>query len=61
VTRVKICGITRDEDARLAATLGASAVGFVFWPGSPRWVSPERAREIVRVLPPLVAALGDAG
>lgn len=58
MTRVKICGITRDEDARLAATLGASAVGFVFWPGSPRWVSPERAREIVRVLPPLVAAVG---
>ena len=58
MTRVKICGITREEDARLAAALGASAVGFVFWAGSPRCVGPERARDIVRGLPPLVAAVG---
>ena len=43
---VKICGITRAEDARLAAELGASAVGFVFWPGSPRFIEPDaRARD----------------
>lgn len=45
---VKICGITRPQDADLAADLGASAIGFVFWPGSPRYVSPEHARELVR-------------
>jgi len=56
--RVKICGITREEDARLAAALGAAAVGFVFWPGSPRCITAERASAIVRALPPFVAAVG---
>jgi phosphoribosylanthranilate isomerase len=45
---VKICGITRAEDADLATELGASALGFVFWPGSARYISQESAREIVR-------------
>ena len=45
---MKICGITRAEDADLAAELGASALGFVFWSGSPRYIRPEAAREIVR-------------
>jgi phosphoribosylanthranilate isomerase len=45
---VKICGITRAEDADLAVELGASALGFVFWPGSARYISQESAREIVR-------------
>ena len=58
MTRVKICGITREEDAVLAAALGAAALGFVFWDGSPRAVSPERARAIVRSVPPLVSAVG---
>jgi phosphoribosylanthranilate isomerase len=58
MTRVKICGITREEDAGLAVALGASAVGFVFWPGSPRFVTPAGAHDIVRTLPPLVAAVG---
>jgi phosphoribosylanthranilate isomerase len=58
VTRVKICGVTRAEDARLAADLGAAAVGFVFWPSSPRFVDPYRARDIVRALPPFVTAVG---
>jgi phosphoribosylanthranilate isomerase len=56
--RVKICGITRAEDARLAVDLGAWAVGFIFWPGSPRFIEPGRAREIVRQLSPLVSAVG---
>jgi phosphoribosylanthranilate isomerase len=56
--RVKICGVTRLEDGRLAATLGAWAVGFVFWPGSPRFVDPSRARDIARQLPPAVTAVG---
>ncbi len=44
---VKICGITRLEDAEAAVALGAGALGFVFWPESPRFVDPERARAIV--------------
>jgi phosphoribosylanthranilate isomerase len=43
VTRVKICGITRLEDARLAAELGAWAIGLIFWPGSPRACLPDEA------------------
>jgi phosphoribosylanthranilate isomerase len=58
VTRVKICGIRRLEDALLAAELGASALGFIFWPSSPRFVDPFRARPIVRSLPPFVSAVG---
>lgn len=58
VARVKVCGITRVEDALLAAELGAFAVGFVFWPGSPRFIDPDRARAIAAALPPDVAAVG---
>jgi phosphoribosylanthranilate isomerase len=56
--RVKICGITRGEDARLAVRLGANAVGFVFWPDSPRVVSAEAARAMAQSLPALVARVG---
>jgi phosphoribosylanthranilate isomerase len=56
--RVKICGVTRLEDAELAASLGAWAIGFVFWPGSPRVVDPARAREIIRKLPASVLTVG---
>jgi phosphoribosylanthranilate isomerase len=55
---VKICGVRRAEDARLAAELGAAAVGLVFWPESPRWIDPYRARPIVAALPPFVTAVG---
>lgn len=57
-TRVKICGVRRAEDALLAAELGAAAVGFVFWPESPRFIDPYRAKQIVERLPPFVAAVG---
>lgn len=56
--KVKICGITRAEDAEAAADLGADAIGFVFWPHSPRFVDADRARAIARALPPLVTAVG---
>jgi len=55
---VKICGITRAEDADAAVAAGADALGFVFWPDSPRFVDPYRARVIVATLPPFVTPVG---
>ena len=58
MTRIKICGITTPEDAVAAADLGAAAIGILFWPASPRFVARDRARAIVRALPPLVSTVG---
>jgi phosphoribosylanthranilate isomerase len=55
---VKVCGVTRLDDALAAVDAGASAVGFVFWPDSPRFVDPYRARAIAAKLPPFVTAVG---
>lgn len=55
---VKICGITRPEDAARAVALGAGAIGFIFWPASPRFVDPDRARTIVRSIPAFVTTVG---
>ncbi len=56
--RVKVCGITRLEDALDAVAFGADALGFNFWPRSKRYCSPRAARSIVSKLPPLVSAVG---
>lgn len=53
-TRIKICGITREEDLDAVVAAGADAVGFVLYPPSPRYVSPARAAELARRLPPFV-------
>lgn len=53
-TRVKICGLTREEDVLAAVDAGADAVGFVLYARSPRCVSVERAAQLARLLPPMV-------
>lgn len=55
---LKVCGVTTEEDALAAARFGADAVGFVFWPGSPRFVHPQRAARIASVLPSDVERVG---
>jgi phosphoribosylanthranilate isomerase len=55
---VKICGITRPVDAEAAVVAGANALGFVFWPKSPRFIDPYSARTIVAGLPPFVVPVG---
>jgi phosphoribosylanthranilate isomerase len=58
MTRVKICGITSLEDARIAVEAGADAVGFIFVENTPRFVTPEQVAPIVRWLPPFVTPVG---
>jgi phosphoribosylanthranilate isomerase len=56
--RIKVCGLTRVEDAVLAADLGADAIGFVLWPGSPRATGVDEALAIGRAVPPFVTRVG---
>ena len=58
MTAIKICGITREEDALAAAHSGANAIGLVFYARSPRHVTPARAAELIRALPPFVMSVG---
>lgn len=56
--RAKVCGITRYEDARTAVGLGVDALGFIFYPKSPRNIHPQAARDIIMRLPPYVSKVG---
>jgi phosphoribosylanthranilate isomerase len=58
MVRVKICGITKTEDAKLAAELGAYAIGLNFYEHSPRSITPFAAADIIRRLPPFIATVG---
>ena len=58
VTRIKICGITRGQDAVTAAELGAHAVGLMFYEDSPRFISVHQANKVIGVLPPFVTRVG---
>lgn len=58
MTRVKICGITNLDDARMAVQAGADALGFIFVENTPRFVTPEQVAPIVRRLPPFVTPVG---
>ncbi|MCH2218958.1 MAG: phosphoribosylanthranilate isomerase [Dechloromonas sp.] len=57
-TRIKICGLTREADVDAAVAAGADAIGFVLYPPSPRYVTPQRAAELARRIPPFVDVVG---
>lgn len=58
LVKIKICGITQFEDARVAVNLGADALGFVFIPDNPRYIEPLQARAIIQKLPPFITTVG---
>lgn len=57
-TRIKICGITREEDLDAALSAGVDAIGFVFYPKSPRYLTPSRAAQLAQRVPPFVSRVG---
>jgi phosphoribosylanthranilate isomerase len=58
MTAIKICGMTDTGDAQYAAACGVDALGFIFYPGSPRYISPATAKDIIAMLPESVARVG---
>ena len=57
-TRIKICGLTRHDDVACAISAGADALGFVFYPPSPRYILPAEAQKLLQILPPFVVSVG---
>ena len=57
-TRIKICGLTREEDVDAAVAAGVNAIGFVFYPQSPRYITPQRAAALAQRIPPFVDIVG---
>ena len=57
-TLIKICGLTRPEDVRAAVDAGADALGFVFYPQSPRYVTPDQSAELISLVPPFISTVG---
>ena len=56
-TRIKICGLTLPEDVRAAVAEGADALGFVFYPKSPRYVTPAQAGALMAAVPPFISTV----
>lgn len=57
-TRIKICGLTREQDVQFVVAAGADAIGFVFYPHSPRYISPKQAGQLIAAVPPFVTTVG---
>ncbi|WP_211451285.1 phosphoribosylanthranilate isomerase [Collimonas antrihumi] len=57
-TRIKICGLTREQDVQAAIAAGADALGFVFYSKSPRYVTPQQAAELIAMVPPFITTVG---
>lgn len=57
-TRIKICGLTREQDVHAAIAAGADALGFVFYPKSPRYVTPQHAARLLAMVPPFITTVG---
>jgi len=57
-TRIKICGLTREQDVQAAIAAGADALGFVFYPKSPRYVTPQQAARLLATVPPFITTVG---
>jgi len=57
-TRIKICGLTREQDVQAAVAAGADALGFVFYPKSPRYVTPQQAAGLLAKVPPFITTVG---